>query len=232
MYRQSDGSYVVATTLGASTTSELMTGDVNGDGRLDIVAVNETGVHQVYVAAAGAQYSLDAEQIISPGMRTGLVVDFNDDGSLDLILAGVGAVELELHANNGIGRLGPGDRTAPEITLLGEAEISLPSGAAFVDPGATAMDDIDGDLSDAITTSGSVNSTVIGSYTVTYTVSDRASNTSQVSRKVTVGVNQGAGGGGGGGGMLSAFALIALLAIASLITPGGNRPRRRGSPRA
>ena len=212
--------------------SELMTGDVNGDGQLDIVAVSQTGVHQVYVAGAGAQYSLDAEQIISPGMQTGLVVDFNDDGSLDLILAGISAGVVELHANNGIGRLGPGDRTAPEITLLGGAEISVPSGTAFVDPGATATDDIDGDLTDAITTSGGVNTNVVGSYTVAYTVSDRASNTSQVSRKVTVGVNQGAGGGGGGGGMLSAFALIALLLIASLITPAGNRPRRKGFPRA
>jgi hypothetical protein len=69
MLRQSDGTYVVANTLGASTASELMTGDVNNDGQLDIVAVNETGVHQVYVAGAGAQYSLDAEQIISLGMQ-------------------------------------------------------------------------------------------------------------------------------------------------------------------
>jgi len=232
MLRQSDGTYVVANTLGASMASELMTGDVDGDGQLDIVTVNETGVHQVYVAGAGAQYSLDAEQIISAGMQTGLVVDFNDDGSLDLILAGISAGVVELHANNGIGRLGPGDTTAPEITLLGGAEISVPSGAAFVDPGATATDDIDGDLTDAIATSGGVNTNVVGSYTVTYTVSDRASNTSQVSRKVTVGVNQGAGGGGGGGGMFSAFTLIALLLIASLIMPARNRPRRRGSPRA
>jgi hypothetical protein len=148
-----------------------------------------------------------------------------------LILAGVGAGALELHANNGTGRLGPGDRTAPEITLLGGAEISVPSGVAFVDPGATAMDDIDGDLSDAITTSGNLNTNVVGTYTVTYTVSDRASNTAQVSRKVNVGVNQGAGG-GGGGGRVSAFTLIVLLIIASLITLAGNRPRRRSSPRA
>ena len=232
LHRQSDGAYVVANTLGASTASELMTGDLNGDGQLDIVAINETGVHQVYVAGATTQYRLDAEQIISPGMQTGLVVDINDDGSLDLILAGVSAAVVELHANNGIGRLGPGDRTAPEITLLGEAEITVSSGAAFVDPGATAMDDIDGDLSDAITTSGDLNTNVVGTYTVTYTVSDRASNTAQVSRKVNVGVNQGTGGGGGGGGMVSAFTLIALLIIASLITLAGKRSRRRASPSA
>jgi len=232
LLRQSDGSYVVANTLGASMASELMTGDINADGQLDIVALNETGVHQVYMAGAGGQYSLDAEQIISPGMQTGLVVDFNDDDSLDLILAGISADVVELHANNGIGRLGPGDRTAPEITLLGAAEMTVPSGAAFVDPGATATDDIDGDLTAEITTSGNVNTTVVGSYTVSYTVSDRASNTSQVSRKVTVGVNQGAGGGGGGGGLLSPLTLILLLMIASLLTLPRNRSCRRVSPRA
>ncbi|MGI9248544.1 MAG: immunoglobulin-like domain-containing protein, partial [Woeseiaceae bacterium] len=215
MLRQSDGSYVVATTLGASRATELMTGDLNGDGLLDVIALNEAGVHQVYVAGPGAQYNLDAEQIISPGMQRGLVVDFNDDGSLDLILAGIDAGVVELHANNGIGRLGPGDRTAPELTLLGEADITVPSGTAYVDAGATANDDVDGDLTNTITTSGSVNTAVVGTYTINYTVSDRASNTSHASRKVTVGVNQGSGGGGGGGGMLSLFALIVLGMIAS-----------------
>ncbi|MBT8102610.1 MAG: DUF5011 domain-containing protein [Gammaproteobacteria bacterium] len=223
MLRQSDGTYIVSNTLGASTVSELVTGDINGDGRLDIIAVNESGVHQVYVASPGAQYRLDAEQIVSPNMQTGMIVDFNDDDSFDLILAGVVAGTVELHANNGIGRMGLGDRTAPDITLLGNAEVSVPSGTPFVDPGATAVDDIDGNLTDAITTSGSVNTNLVGTYTVTYSVSDRASNTSQVSRKVSVGVNQGTG--GGGGGMLSAFTLILLLMIASIFTRSGNSLR-------
>jgi hypothetical protein len=152
-------------------------------------------------------------------MQSGLVVDFNDDGSLDLILAGISAGVVELHANNGIGRLGPGDRTAPELTLLGETDITVPSGAVYVDAGATAIDDIDGDLTNAITTSGGVNTAVVGTYTINYTVSDRASNSSQVSRKVFVGVNQGSGGGGGGGGMLSMLTLIMLGMIASLTSP-------------
>ena len=133
---------------------------------------------------------------------------------------------MELHANNGIGRLGRGDRTAPELALLGEAQITLPSGADYVDQGATAIDDIDGDLTNAIITFGSVNTALVGTYTVTYTASDRASNTSQISRTVTVGVNQGTGGGGGGGGILSLFTLIMLGMSALLIrTLGFSSPR-------
>lgn len=212
MNRTSSGTYVVAGTLGASTVSDLLTGDIDDDGVLDIVAVNDAGVHQLYLAGPGAGYTLGAEQIVSPGMQTGILADYNLDGSVDLILAGTDATSVELHANNGIGRLGLGDTVAPELTLLGEASVTIPSGTEFVDAGATAVDDIDGDLTSAIARTGSVNSAVIGTYTLTYSVSDRASNTSQVTRTVNVGVNQ--GGGGGGGGVMSLWLLMALLMLA------------------
>ena len=215
MNRTSSGTYVVAGTLGASPASDLLTGDIDGDGSLDIVVVNEAGVHQLYLAGPGAGYTLGAEQIVSPGMQTGVLADYNLDGSVDLVLAGTDATSVELHANNGIGRLGLGDTAAPELTLLGEPSLTIPSGTEYVDAGATALDDIDGDLTSAITTTGTVNSAVIGTYTLTYSVSDRASNTSQVTRTVTVGVNQ--GGGGGGGGAMSLWLLMVLLMFA-LIT--------------
>jgi hypothetical protein len=220
MYLQSGWNFVVGSTLGASTASELLTGDINGDDLLDIVAVNEAGVHQVYIGGSGAQYALNAEQIVSPGMRNGIVVDFNADGAFDLILGGADAATVELHANNGIGRLGLGDRTAPELTLIGAADITVVSGAEYIDPGATATDDIDGDLTDAITTSGSVNTAIVGTYRIIYSVSDRATNTSQVSRTVMVGVNKGTG--GGGGGTLSPIALMLLGIIAMIVLLFGN----------
>lgn len=218
MLRQSEWNYVAGITLGASTASDLLTGDFNADGQLDIVTVNAAGVHQVYVGSAGGQHTLDAEQIVSPGMQTGAVADFNADDSLDLILVGANASVLELHANNGIGHLGPGDITAPELSLIGAADITLPAGAEFIDEGATAIDDIDGDITDTILISGVVNTAVVGTYTMTYTVSDRASNASQVSRRVLVGVNQGAGGGGGGGGTFSLFSLMMFVSVAFLFT--------------
>lgn len=217
MLQQSDWNFVTGITLGASTASDLLTGDFNADGQMDIVTVNAAGVHQVYVGAAGGQFTLDAEQIVSPGMQKGTVADFNADDSLDLILVGADASVVELHANNGIGRLGPGDRTAPELSLIGAADITVPAGADYNDEGATASDDIDGDLTDRILVSGVVNTAVVGTYIITYTVSDRASNTSQTSRKVTVGVNQGTGGSGGGGGAFSLFSLMMLVSAALLL---------------
>ena len=80
------------------------------------------------------------------------------------------------------------DTTAPVITLLGDNPLSVLQGTVFTDPGATATDIVDGDLSSAILIGGdTVNTAVAGDYVVTYDVSDNAGNdAAQVSRTVTV----------------------------------------------
>ena len=133
-------------------------------------------------------------------------------------MAGRDAVEI--HANNGIGRLGLGDRRAPVITLVGEASITLAAGSDYQDDGATANDDIDGDLNESIVTTGSVNSTVVGTYKISYKVSDRAGNTSSTQRTVTVKVNDGVGGGGGG-----AFGPLLILCLLMLASTASARPQ-------
>jgi hypothetical protein len=225
MLRQSDWDFVTGPELGASTASDLLIGDLNADSQLDIVAVNTAGVHQIYIGAAGGQYTLAPEQIVSPGMYTGAVADFNGDDSLDLLLVGANASILELYANNGIGRLGPGDTNAPELRLIGAAVITVPAGTNYDDEGAIASDDVDGDLSDRIVTSGVVNTAVVGTYTITYSVSDRAANTSQATRKVVVGINQGDG--GGGGGTFSLLSLTTLLLVGLLFMSFTGHSRRK-----
>lgn len=211
LYQQGDGGFTTGWTFGASVISNILTGDVDGDGRKDIIAVNDAGVHQVYLGDVNGNYALQAEQIVSSGMTKGVLVDFNADGSSDLIMAGVDAIEI--HANNGIGRMGLGDRLAPDIALLGEAAITIVAGDPFSDPGATATDDIDGDLSDKIVTTGSVNSTIVGTYTINYRVSDRAGNSSSIQRQVTVIINDGVGGGGGGALGLQTICLLILFVL-------------------
>lgn len=211
VYQQSGGNFSSGTTLGVSPVSQLLAGDVDGDTLPDIVAMNNAGVHQLYRGIASGGFSLQAEQIVSDGMRRGVLHDFNDDGSLDLIVAGSQASVVEIHANNGKGRLGLGDRIPPAITLLGQTTITLAAGEAFVDAGAKATDDIDGDVTASIAMSGTVNSTVVGTYRLTYTATDRATNSAMVQRTVNVGVNQGTG--GGGGGTVSFLSLLLLLGL-------------------
>ncbi|MBD2844185.1 DUF5011 domain-containing protein [Paenibacillus sp. IB182496] len=68
------------------------------------------------------------------------------------------------------------DATAPEITLNGEAAVVLEVGTPFVDPGATAWDTRDGDLTEAVVTSGTVQPDTIGVYSLYYDVRDAAGN--------------------------------------------------------
>ena len=76
------------------------------------------------------------------------------------------------------------DTTAPELTLKGDVEMTLAVGTEFQDPGSEATDDFDGDISDKIVVSGTVDYSKAGEYTLTYTVSDSAGNTTIKQRKV------------------------------------------------
>ncbi len=78
------------------------------------------------------------------------------------------------------------DTTTPIITLLGENPLQLQVGDAFIEPGATAVDFVDGDLSDALIVTNTINTAIAGTYTVTYTVSDLTGNTAQEIRTVIV----------------------------------------------
>ncbi|MEL0457595.1 immunoglobulin-like domain-containing protein, partial [Flavobacteriaceae bacterium SZ-1-7] len=69
------------------------------------------------------------------------------------------------------------DTTAPVITLVGNATINLNVGDTYNEQGATATDNIDGDISGNIVIGGdAVNPAVAGTYVVTYDVSDAAGN--------------------------------------------------------
>lgn len=70
----------------------------------------------------------------------------------------------------------PADTTAPVITLAGSTPMTIAVGSTFTDPGATATDNKDGNLTAAITVTGSVNRLAVGSYALTYNVKDAAGN--------------------------------------------------------
>lgn len=78
------------------------------------------------------------------------------------------------------------DTTKPVLTLTGKASMSLEQGQTFTDPGATATDNMDGNLTSQIQTSGSVDTNTPGSYTVTYTVTDAAGNKATLTRAITI----------------------------------------------
>lgn len=81
----------------------------------------------------------------------------------------------------------PADTTAPVITISGVNPINLTIGDAYVDAGATALDDVDGNITGNIVTTGlPVSTATVGSFNVTYSVSDTAGNSSSATRTINV----------------------------------------------
>ena len=78
------------------------------------------------------------------------------------------------------------DTVAPELTLQGLDVVILELGDDYVEPGCTATDDRDGDLTGSVQVTGSVDTFTAGRYTLTYSVSDSFNNTATKTRIVFV----------------------------------------------
>ena len=78
------------------------------------------------------------------------------------------------------------DFQAPTLTLIGNETINITQGSTFSDPGATATDVVDGNLTGNISVSGNVDTTTLGQYNLTYTVVDSEGRESQIIRTVNV----------------------------------------------
>jgi hypothetical protein len=78
------------------------------------------------------------------------------------------------------------DETAPVITILGDNPAEVLVGDTYTDAGATAMDNVDGDLTSQIVTTSNVDTSVAGTYQVTYEVSDSSGNDATATRTVNV----------------------------------------------
>jgi len=77
------------------------------------------------------------------------------------------------------------DTTPPLLSLTGGTPMTVEVGGTFTDPGATAEDACAGTLTGSIVISGGVDTAHVGTYQITYAVSD-GYNTSSVTRTVYV----------------------------------------------
>ncbi len=78
------------------------------------------------------------------------------------------------------------DQTAPVITVNGSADSTIEVGSSWVDLGATAIDNKEGDISSAIVITDNVNANVLGDYTVVYSIQDNQGNASTATRNIHV----------------------------------------------
>lgn len=178
-----------------------------------IVSCTEENEDSADAVTAGFTYTIDAETgtvtfLNTSENATTYSWDFGDETSSRLkdpvkMYSANGTYNVLLTASNEAGRSDVEsadivievvipDTEAPVITLLGDAVVSINVGDTFTDPGATANDNADGDLTSAIVVTGTVDTDTEGSYKLDYNVSDAAGNAAAtVSRTVNVGTSGG-----------------------------------------
>ena len=78
------------------------------------------------------------------------------------------------------------DPIPPVLELKGNAAMMLKLGQTYHEPGYTATDNCDGDLTDMVSVTGHVDTSTAGNYVLMYTVADAYNNLVSVSRTVSV----------------------------------------------
>ncbi|GIR81610.1 MAG: hypothetical protein CM15mP83_3360 [Flavobacteriaceae bacterium] len=129
---------------------------------------------------ADSPYS-DAGASVTDNYNTGLTASV-DLSSLDLTTVGVYTLTYSVSDSSGNAAT-PVYRTitivdtqAPTITLVGNPTIDIQAGTTYVDPGFTATDIYDGDLTAQVLVTGTVDTSILGAITLSYDVSDSSNN--------------------------------------------------------
>jgi hypothetical protein len=151
-----------------------------------------SGVSNITQEATGPTGAVVTFSVLANDLVDGAVTVTNDPPSGSVFPLGVTVVNVSAGDTNGNltttnFTVTVVDTTAPTLTLLGTNPFVVLFGEAFTDPGATATDIVDGNLTGSIVVSGdTVDTNTLGAYTITYTVADLAGNTNQTQRTVLV----------------------------------------------
>ncbi|MCP4414023.1 MAG: DUF5011 domain-containing protein, partial [Gammaproteobacteria bacterium] len=188
------GSYIVTydVTDSSGNAAVQVTRTVNvTDTEVPVITLSGSTPVNVEVGSAyndaGATASDNVDGNISVNIVTGgLPIDTSTPGSYivtyDVIdSSGNAAVQVTRTVN-------VTDTTIPVITLSGSTPVNVEVGTAYNDEGATASDNVDGNITASIVTGGlPIDTSVLGNHTVTYDVTDSSGNAAvQVTRTVNV----------------------------------------------
>lgn len=151
-----------------------------------------------------SDYSDQGATVTAPAADTNLTVLASVDGGATTTISGItistsaaGTHTILYGATDSFGNTGTVSRTVivsgpPVIALNGAATINLTVGGTYTEQGATATDLADG--TDAVTPSGTVDTSTAGNYTITYNATDSIGNSAvPVTRTVIVSAAQSSG---------------------------------------
>ncbi|HIP36193.1 MAG TPA: DUF5011 domain-containing protein, partial [Crocinitomix sp.] len=180
-----------------SITSATLTVDAGVDKSHQVSASNR----QVYLTGTATEGAAIIEkyewfkdgQSIGLGASIWFTLIENGTHKFELVVTDIDANEARdemlIMVTNGTGTENNStvDEVKPVITLLGNSIVNLIVGDAYIEAGAIAIDNINGDITPDIIVNSSVNIASEGNYTVSYNVSDSVGNSADtVIRKVNV----------------------------------------------
>jgi lysophospholipase L1-like esterase len=158
--------------------------DPAGSGGSETTALNVAiqSMADPRVASGDNLVVVDMESALLYPADMGDTLHPNDGGYAKM--AGVWAASVDALVSSGW----PPDSTPPVISLVGADPQTIQQGDSYSELGATAVDDIDGDLTSEISIDASgVDTSTVGVYAVTYDLLDGAGNqATQVTRTVKV----------------------------------------------
>jgi len=173
----------------AGNTSNITRTVIVGDGSPPVISLFGSDKIEILRGAAYADSGYQAVDNIDGDITSNVVVT----GSVDTSTPGVYSITYSVSDksnNNAIAKKRTvtvvADKVPPVLTIKGQKELDIKAGGSYLELGASATDNIDGDLTDSITISGAVNSNQAGVYVLTYAVSDNDGNNVNAIRTITV----------------------------------------------
>jgi hypothetical protein len=183
------GTTTVTATAGAFSTSTTVT-VTSGDSIPPVITI--LGLNPVSVIVntsytdAGAT-AFDAYDGTSTAVTATGTVNINAVGTYTITYTSSDATGNTASSSRTVNVVLTADVTAPVITILGSNPANITTGGVYTDAGATALDNIDGDITGSILTTGlPINTSATGTFQVVYSVSDSAGNPASSTRIVNV----------------------------------------------
>ena len=134
----------------------------------------------VEMTGAGTSYSANIPANINVADATISYYVFTSGNNLTILGDDADFYTINYNTNSGSNYSYVVDATAPVITVAGDNPATVELGATYTDAGATA------DGGETVTTSGTVDTSTVGTYTITYSATDAAGNTGTATRTVNV----------------------------------------------
>ena len=113
-------------------------------------------------------------------------VDVRTPGEYSLVYSVTDSTGDEAKKTRTVKVVRAGDTTPPTIRLGGESAVTLEIGSTYEEPGYTADDNDDGEITGKVVIEGQVDHTRLGEYALVYRVKDSGGNEARVTRTVHV----------------------------------------------